>query len=284
MANRKSFDFDKKYGYWTPIKEGKGFLNNKGYIDRTILCKCECEVKREVLTASLKSGVSKSCGCYQKDRMTEIKTTHGLRQHKFYSVWKGIISRCYKPKNTNYHNYGGRGINVCSEWRDTPEIFLGWLEQNGYRKGLEVDRIDNNKGYSPENCRWVTAKESSLNRRNNRFLAFQEKIQTVSEWADELGINKTTITHRLDGGHAVEDVLSHSPLKRGVSVGYSRKLSEETLYLSYRGDRKTVLEWSLLLGIPVSSIYYRLRKGLPITEVLSITKFKPGPRKNISSS
>jgi hypothetical protein len=192
-------------------------------------------------------------------------------------------SRCYNPKVDCYKDYGGRGIIICDEWLNESSSFFIWSDNNGYEEGLLIDRIDNDGPYSPENCRWVTAKESSLNRRNNRFLALEGKIQTVSEWADESGINKTTITHRLDGGHAVEDVLSHSSLKRGVSVGYSRKLSEETLYLSYRGYRKTVLEWSVFLGIPVSSIYYRLRKGLPIAEVLSLTKFKPGPRKNLSA-
>lgn len=100
-----------------------------------------------------------------------IKKQHGLSTHPLYNVFKAMHDRCENPKNAAYPRYGGREIAVCDEWRlDNIESFMSWAYANGWEKGLEIDRIDNNKGYSPENCRIVTAKENSRNRRSNKYV------------------------------------------------------------------------------------------------------------------
>ena len=105
-----------------------------------------------------------------QDRNTDgtIKQKHGMSRHPLYNILNAMHQRCENPKNQAYERYGGRGIAVCEEWNiDHPEVFISWAIANGWQKGLEIDRIDNNKGYSPENCRLVTSKENSRNRRSN---------------------------------------------------------------------------------------------------------------------
>lgn len=132
-------------------------------------CQCDCGNKTVVQSPSLRHGLTKSCGCYQRERGREVaikrNTTHGFSYHPIYSLWNGIIDRCYNPKDKHYKDYGGRGIKVCPEWRDSPKQFIEWAEANGWQKDLEIDRIDNDKGYSPGNCRFATRSEQMLNSR-----------------------------------------------------------------------------------------------------------------------
>ena len=94
-----------------------------------------------------------------------FKIKHGLAHHPVYGVWCHMRTRCYNKKNNRYDCYGGRGISVCEEWRDDPTLFLKWADENGYRKGLYMDRIDNDGNYEPDNCRFVDAKTNITNRR-----------------------------------------------------------------------------------------------------------------------
>lgn len=128
----------------------------------TFVCKCDCGNLHIIKGINLRSGV-KSCGCLKRETSARLLTTHGHKYHKAYSVWKGIISRCYNPKNNYYSVYGGRGIDVCREWL-TPGKFITWACENGFSKSLQIDRIDNDKGYSPENCRFVTNLENQHNK------------------------------------------------------------------------------------------------------------------------
>ena len=97
-----------------------------------------------------------------------------LRGTKLYNVWKEMRQRCNNPKHNHYKRYGGRGITVCKEW-DDPEAFYNWAVNNGYKEGLTLDRINNDKGYSPDNCRWVTVKEQCKNRSSNHLISFMGK-------------------------------------------------------------------------------------------------------------
>ena len=103
-----------------------------------------------------------SCGC---QRINKTGITHGLTQHRFYKTWKGMVGRCNNPKNSSYKNYGGRGITVCEEWLDVA-TFVAWAEATHPNiENLTLDRIDNDKGYSPDNCRWVDKTTQAINRR-----------------------------------------------------------------------------------------------------------------------
>jgi hypothetical protein len=128
-------------------------------------CLCDCGNKISVPASHLRSGNTKSCGCYEHDLLVERNTKHGLGHHQIYSVWKDMLRRCYNPANKHYKYYGGRGIAVCDEWKDNPKAFIAWAENHGWKKKLDIDRFNNDKGYSPNNCRFATRSGNLLNTR-----------------------------------------------------------------------------------------------------------------------
>lgn len=159
-------------------------------------CICDCGNYSTVCSSDLKSGNTKSCGCGE----IENRITHGMSKHKCFKTWDGMMRRCYSEKHMAYHNYGGRGIKVVKEWRESQKIFIEWLINNGWKKGLEIDRIDNNGNYSPKNCRIVTTIENHNNTRyNRRFIAYGENL-TVGEASRKYKIRYSTIMERLKRG------------------------------------------------------------------------------------
>ena len=131
-------------------------------------CRCECGNEVTVLGSNLRSEHTTSCGCYQRERASEVRTTHGMCKTRLYSVWMDMLVRGGVHKGASEkdkHNYQDRGITVCDEWL-VFENFRDWALSHGYKEGLQIDRVNNDAGYCPENCRWVTPKENMNNRRN----------------------------------------------------------------------------------------------------------------------
>ena len=131
-------------------------------------------------------------------RLRNERTTHSMSRHPVFAVWRSMLSRCGNPKHRAYKNYGGRGIGVCSRWM-TFEVFWDDMRQ-GYKPGLTLDRVDNDAGYSKENCRWATHKTQARNRRNNVVIATPAGRMTAAEASDLFGIRRSTIFYRIRRG------------------------------------------------------------------------------------
>ena len=159
------------------------------------LCKCDCGNELTVVGENITNGRTKSCGCLRKER------AHGKSDTRLHRIWTGMKTRCYNPNHHEAHNYSGRGIAVCDEWKNSFTAFYAWAVKNGYADNLTLDRIDNDKGYSPDNCRWVTLREQNSNRRNNHLITHNGKTQTISQWAAELGIKRVTLQARIQRYH-----------------------------------------------------------------------------------
>jgi len=168
-----------RYGRLTIIKEGKHIGTRRWY-----LCKCDCGVIKEIPLRSIQTGASSSCGCYH----SEIMIKHGLTHSSLYNIRRSMIKRCYLINHKSYDYYGGRGIDVCKEWITDFMAFYNWAIKSGYKKGLSIDRIDNNKGYYPENCRWADLITQANNRRDNVWYNYNGGRMTLAQICRSLGI------------------------------------------------------------------------------------------------
>lgn len=137
---------------------------------------------------------------------------HGLSKTRIHRIWHSMYCRCYYPTTNGYERYGGRGITVCEEWKSLQGFinFYKWTKENGYNDELTLDRIDNDKGYYPENCRWVTPKFQSNHRRNNVFYTYKGETKTSKQWCEIFGISQTTLNDRLKRGWTLEQALTIS--------------------------------------------------------------------------
>lgn len=154
-------------------------------------CLCDCGNITYVRSGNLKSGAVKSCGC-----LLHKKKEYVVHRSPLYHRWNNIIRRCTDPKNLAYKNYGARGITVCKEWHNFKE-FEKWAFANGYKKGLTIDRIDNSKGYFPENCRFTDIITQANNRRSNILFTYKGKTKDLQQWCNELGLNYKLVHNRI---------------------------------------------------------------------------------------
>ena len=136
----------------------------------------------------------------------EAKRANGSRT-RLYVIWCHMIERCYNARSWAFANYGGRGVQVCEEWRNSFVAFREWAITNGYDNMLTLDRIDNDGNYEPSNCKWSTDKEQSNNRRTNRLLTYRGETKTMTQWAETIGMPVGTFKRRLYYGWSVEKAI-----------------------------------------------------------------------------
>ena len=210
------------------------------------LCQCDCGNKVKVSGGALKR-TTKSCGCYRRDYMSKRQKIHGKRNTRIYNIWTQMKKRCYNKNFTYYKDYGGRGIEVCEEWKNNFQAFDKWAMQNGYRDDLMIDRIDNDGNYEPSNCRWVDTYEQSNNKRSNVNITYMGKTQTLAQWCRELGLDYKVINER----NCVN--RNRTPEELFKPIGFTKDM------ITYKGKTLCLAEWCKELGLNVSTIRSRRR-------------------------
>ena len=139
---------------------------------------------------------------------------------KIYLAYKNMVSRCYNPKNVSYKHYGERGITVCNQWLNSKDSFVKWAIESGHGENLSLDRINNDKGYSPSNCKWSNMTEQLRNQRRNRIIKYKGVSKTISEWAEDIGIKADTLHRRIDVyKFSIAKALTPGSLRDGWSHG-----------------------------------------------------------------
>jgi hypothetical protein len=177
-------------------------------------CQCACGNHTEVFRGNLQRGYTVSCGCIMRQRALENSITHGEARKpasREYAAWSHAKQRCYDAKCKNYPGYGGRGIRMCEEWKNSYETFL--LDMGRCPPKHQLDRRDNDGPYAPHNCRWVTSKVNNNNRRDNHRITAFGQTKTLAQWADSSGLQDRAITRRLDWGWPAERALTQ-PIRR----------------------------------------------------------------------
>lgn len=211
-----------KYGYMTLT--GKSFMipNGCGQDVRYVEVICRCSKVFFVILTAIKNGYTKSCGCYGLEKRITFNTKHGMVlngiTHPIYKAWIGMRSRCNGSGKSAYKNYFLRGILVCKEWKDNFNTFYKWAIENGWEKGLSLDRKDNNGNYEPTNCRWTTRVIQQRNRRSNVMLTAFGETKCLNEWVEDIRCtsnSSTAIKYRLKMNCSPEEAISR---KKGVHI------------------------------------------------------------------
>lgn len=194
-----------------------------------------------------------------------------IKQQRLNLVYHSMLARCYNPNSKSYKHYGERGITVCEEWLNTEKVcthygiytkgwrtFEKWALDNGYKEGLTIDRIDNNKGYSPENCRWVDRKMQSNNRNFCRLITYKGKTQTLKQWCEELNINYKQVHARI--------------VRCGWTVKQAFETKENPLinFITYEGKTQSLADWAKELKINYGTLRARLYKyNMPVEQAFT---------------
>lgn len=207
-----------KFSRLTVIRVGRTDKPRRYYA----ICDCECgKSDIPVQIARLKSGKTKSCGCFNKDQ----KTTHGLYYMPIYQRWAAMMDRCFNTKRNNFSEYGGRGITVCDRWK-TPENFTSDMSAS-FSEELQLDRIDTNGNYSPENCRWISQIENLGNRRNTVMITYKGETKNIQQWSESTGISKKNISTRYcEYGWSAERTLTTPALSKSECARIANAASQ----------------------------------------------------------
>lgn len=197
-------------------------LNHRGG-NAMWLCKCSCGVEKEIMGYRLTKGIIKSCGCFSRENRGLFARTHGLTKHPLFSVWRNMKYRCYDKNHISYPNYGGKGVVICKEWLDSFFSFYSWAIDNGWEKGLQIDKdiISKQLGvspllYSPEMCCFVTPYINSINRITTIFITYMGEVKCLKEWCDIFDIAYSTARNIMQKGNKPFDyvVKKHSRLNK----------------------------------------------------------------------
>jgi len=204
MGRKKIDMIGKKFGKILVLEN----IENKTINDSSkVKCLCDCGNIKSIRSLLLRKGIYTDCGCVRIRRNSFLK-------HELFVTWKDMNSRCYYPKAQYYKNYGGRGIKVCDRWRNKINGLENFINDMGDRpKGYSLDRKDNNKDYSPRNCRWATNTQQCRNRTNNRLFEYKGVSRSIAEWCEIYKIKYSSFYSRTVRGWSIEKILE-TPIKK----------------------------------------------------------------------
>lgn len=228
-------DYDKyigcKFGRLTVIGYAvrhKPYKNREKENRTLIISKCECGNINETRIYQLTSGKTSSCGCYKSELVSSRRFKHGdsgKGNSRIYQIWSAMRARCAAKSGLGFKNYKSRGITVCSEWNDFIN-FKSWSISNGYNESLEIDRIDNDGNYSPDNCRWTTREINSSNKRSTLKISYLGETKSLADWCKLLGLKYREMQRRISHrGWTVEEAFL-TPIVSGSNKHKKRFSSE----------------------------------------------------------
>ena len=185
------------------VVENCDYISKNGKICKGVKCKCDCGNIKIVRRSDFLSGKSKSCGCLIREFNSgksvgtsesnmDLSKRLGVEPkiiNKILNSYKAMRRRCYNPNHISYKNYGKRGIEICDEWLESRDCFVKWAIENNFEPGLSIDRIDNNKGYSPDNCKFSDRHEQAINKRNTILVLFNGKYMPICDMSKETGMS-----------------------------------------------------------------------------------------------
>lgn len=212
---------------------------------------CSCGNEKKARKWNVIYGKTKSCGCLYKGHR-DGNQKHSLRYHPLYGIFATIKSRCYNPHMTQYKDYGGRGVTICTQWLNDFESFYNWAIAKGWQKGSQIDKdLKGGLIYSPENCTIVNSKQNNNKKRSNRILEFNGKSQTLTLWSREMNLPRAVIRHRLD-------YLKWST-EISLTTSYDGPQKRKGKQIEYNGTIMGIPQWAKQLGVERMKFHHRLK-------------------------
>ncbi len=216
MGTQRIYLHGEQIGACIFINEERGIARHNTTIRRA---KFRCYCGKEFITriTSVKTGTTKSCGCYNIFKRHTCNVTHGAtiggKYRSEYGTWLAMKDRCIRPSCKSYHHYGGRGITVCDRWKKS---FQKFIDDMGMRpsKKHSLERINNNKGYSPANCKWATRTEQNRNLRKNVHLEYNGEKLVLSAWAERMSVPREVLRTRFRWGNRTLEQIFNTPFER----------------------------------------------------------------------
>lgn len=238
----------------TGRKYGKLTVLGFSHVKRTVHWLCQCECGGTVVAAGhhLRAGTVTTCGCVHRK-------SSGMSGSPVYKVWQAMKSRCYNPKNKHYKNYGKRGITVSARWLESFSNFFADMGERPF-DGATLERADNSKGYSKDNCKWATRHEQMANTRASRLLTHNGETKCITEWARGAGVDPKTIHYRLQ---------QDWPLEKALTAPATPTSERTAKMITFNGETKSIAGWSRKLGINHASLCERLDSGWTLEKALT---------------
>lgn len=276
---KKNIEIGQRFSRLVIVKEVEHHKIPSGKYRRMFLCRCDCGSEIICSLANLTSGNTSSCGCLKRELASKNNGTHHQSKTRLYKCWLRMRNRCYREENENYAYYGGRGIKVCDEWKDSYETFAKWATENGYNDALTIDRIDCDGDYSPDNCRWITQKEQTRNTRGNTNVYIKDKVFsmhkfTLSELCEILKVNYPLSVKRI-----YQYIKKRKAVEDGIISNTEQSIRERKPILMCDKDGTIISEYNSIAdaaqsnGISVSAIGNNL-SGRSKTCIGHIFKYK----------